>query len=74
MSLPRIAVFPGSFDPITKGHQDIIARASVMFDQLIVAIGSNTSKRYYFSLEKRKKMIKKSVADFPNVTGEEYAG
>jgi pantetheine-phosphate adenylyltransferase len=74
MSLPRIAVFPGSFDPITKGHQDIIARASVMFDQLIVAIGSNTIKQYYFSLEKRKEMIKESVADFPNVTVEEYAG
>lgn len=74
MSSPRIAVFPGSFDPITKGHQDIIARASVMFDQLIVAIGTNSTKKYLFSLERRKEMIQEAVSDLTNVTVNEYAG
>jgi pantetheine-phosphate adenylyltransferase len=74
MSSTRIAIFPGSFDPITKGHQDIITRASVMFDQLIVAIGTNSTKKYFFSLERRKEMIQEAVADLGNVTVEEYSG
>ena len=74
MSEQRIAIFPGSFDPITVGHEDIIARASKMFDQLIVAIGTNSTKRYHFSLERRKQMIEQVVADFANVSVESYAG
>jgi pantetheine-phosphate adenylyltransferase len=74
MSSTRIAIFPGSFDPITKGHQDIITRASVMFDQLIVAIGTNSTKKYFFSMERRKEMIQEAVADLGNVTVEEYSG
>ncbi len=74
MSAPRIAVFPGSFDPITLGHQDTIARASGMFDQLIVAIGTNSTKKYFYSLERRKEMIKEAVAHLPNVSVEDYSG
>jgi len=53
----KIAVFPGSFDPITKGHQDIIERALPLFDKIIVAIGTNSAKKYYFSLEQRTEFI-----------------
>ena len=74
MADQRIAIFPGSFDPITVGHEDIIARASKMFDQLIVAIGTNSTKRYHFSLEKRKQMIEEVTSDFPNVSVESYSG
>ena len=48
-----IGIFPGSFDPITKGHEHIILKAAKMVDQLIVAIGTNSTKNYLFSLEKR---------------------
>lgn len=63
----RIAVFPGSFDPITLGHYDIIERAIPLFDKLIIAIGQNSQKKYMFPLEKRMEFIQKSVAHFPNV-------
>ena len=65
--MDRIAVFPGSFDPITLGHLDIIERAVPLFDKIIVAIGTNSSKHYMFSEEQRKKFIEQSVAKFPNV-------
>jgi len=54
----KIAVFPGSFDPITKGHQDIIERATPLFDKIIIAIGINTAKKYLFSIEERTEWIK----------------
>ncbi|MEN2434419.1 pantetheine-phosphate adenylyltransferase [Weeksellaceae bacterium A-14] len=63
----RIAVFPGSFDPITLGHYDIIDRAIPLFDKLIIAIGQNSQKKYMFPLEKRMEFIQKAVAHFPNV-------
>ncbi len=50
----RRAVFPGSFDPLTLGHKDIIDRALPLFDEIIIAIGTNSSKKYMFDLEKRK--------------------
>jgi pantetheine-phosphate adenylyltransferase len=53
----KIAVFPGSFDPITIGHQNIIERALPLFDKIIVAIGINSSKKYHFSLEQRMEFI-----------------
>ncbi len=74
MSSKRIAVFPGSFDPITKGHQDIILRASKLFDELIVAIGTNSSKKYYFSLDRRKEMIAEAVSSAENVSVDTYTG
>lgn len=65
--IKRIAVCPGSFDPITMGHLDIITRAAAMFDELIVVVMNNDKKHYTFSPEERKAMIEKCVADLPNV-------
>ncbi len=72
--MERIAVFPGSFDPITIGHMDIIQRAVPLFDKIIVAIGTNSAKKYMFSLEQRQKFIEKAVERFENVTVETYDG
>ncbi len=55
----KIAVFPGSFDPITKGHVDLVKRALPLFDKIIVAIGINSQKKYLFSLEQRIEWIEK---------------
>ncbi len=63
----KIAVYPGSFDPVTMGHLDIIRRAAPMFDKLIVAVMVNSSKRYVFDTEKRKEFIERSIVDVPNV-------
>lgn len=70
----KIAVFPGSFDPITLGHLDIIERASPLFDKLIIAIGQNSQKKYMFPLEKRKEFIRKACEQFDNVEVEHYEG
>ncbi|WP_291122077.1 pantetheine-phosphate adenylyltransferase [Empedobacter sp. UBA7620] len=72
--MDRVAVFPGSFDPITLGHLDIIERAVPLFDKIIVAIGTNSSKNYMFSLEQRIKFIEDSVATFENVEVMAYKG
>ena len=72
--MDRVAVFPGSFDPITLGHLDIIERAVPLFDKIIVAIGTNSSKNYMFSLEQRIKFIDDSVAKFENVSVMAYNG
>ena len=72
--MARIAVFPGSFDPITIGHIDIIERAVPLFDKIIVAIGTNSSKNYMFSLEQRKEFIAQSVAKYDNVEVDVYEG
>ncbi|KRN02816.1 phosphopantetheine adenylyltransferase [Levilactobacillus senmaizukei DSM 21775 = NBRC 103853] len=62
-----IAVFPGSFDPLTNGHLDLIRRASRLFDQLIVAVGQNTSKASVFTPTERVAFIEANVQDLPNV-------
>lgn len=72
--MERIAVFPGSFDPITLGHFDIVERAVPLFDKIIVAIGQNSQKNYMFSLEQRKKWIEDSLKKFPNVEVDVYEG
>ncbi len=72
--MDRVAVFPGSFDPITLGHLDIIERAVPLFDKIIVAIGTNSSKNYMFSLEQRIKFIEDSVSKFENVSVMAYHG
>lgn len=63
----KIAVFPGSFDPITKGHEDIVKRALPLFDKIIVALGVNSTKRYYFSQEERLKFLNATFASEPKV-------
>ncbi|ADG40056.1 MULTISPECIES: pantetheine-phosphate adenylyltransferase [Leuconostoc] len=62
-----IALFPGSFDPLTNGHLDIIRRASKMFDKVVVGVGSNTSKTALFTPEEKISLISDTVADLPNV-------
>jgi len=68
------AIFPGSFDPITLGHFDIIKRGISLFDEVIVAIGVNADKKYMFSLEDRKKFIEEAFADEPKVKVITYEG
>ncbi len=68
------AVFPGSFDPITLGHIDIIKRAIPLFDKIVIAIGINAEKKYMFSLEERVNFIKKSFADELKITVTRYKG
>ena len=57
MSNPKKAFFPGSFDPFTKGHEDIVLRALALFDEVIIGIGQNSNKSRYFPLEKMKEYI-----------------
>ena len=68
------AVFPGSFDPLTLGHTDIIDRALPLFDQIIIAIGTNSTKNYMFPLEKRKQFIEKTYAEQSKVVVDTYEG
>ncbi|WP_034452227.1 pantetheine-phosphate adenylyltransferase [Butyrivibrio sp. AE2032] len=70
----KIAVYPGSFDPVTYGHLDIIRRASSMFDELIVAVMCNSAKTPLFTLDERVKMLKESVKDLSNVRIESFSG
>jgi len=68
------AIFPGSFDPLTLGHYDIIKRGLPLFDEVIVAIGVNSDKKYMFSLDERKKFIEDAFADEPKVKVTTYEG
>jgi pantetheine-phosphate adenylyltransferase len=72
--MTRKAIFPGSFDPITNGHYDIIKRGVSLFDEVIVAIGINADKKYMFSLEERKRFIEEAFKDEPKVTVITYEG
>jgi pantetheine-phosphate adenylyltransferase len=63
--MSKIAVFPGSFDPITVGHEDIVKRALPLFDKIIIAIGVNTQKKYLYSLETRLQWLKDVFGDDP---------
>ncbi len=68
------AVFPGSFDPITLGHYDIIMRGLTLFDEIILAIGINADKTYMFSLEERKSFLEKTFKDEPKIKVDTYKG
>lgn len=68
------ALFPGSFDPLTLGHYDIIKRGVTLFDEVIVAIGVNVEKKYMFSLEERKQFIEEAFADEPKIKVVTYKG
>ena len=70
----KTAVYPGSFDPITYGHLDIIKRAASMFDKVIVAVMCNSAKTPLFTLDERVKMIKESVTGIDNVVVESFSG
>lgn len=70
----RKAIFPGSFDPITLGHQDIIQRAIPLFDEIVIAIGINAEKKYMFPLEERKKFIEETFQNEPKISVIMYEG
>jgi len=70
----RKAVFPGSFDPITLGHVDIIERALPLFDEIVLAIGTNADKKYMFSLEERLSFLEKTFEGEPKVSVKVYSG
>jgi pantetheine-phosphate adenylyltransferase len=70
----KTAIFPGSFDPITKGHQDIILRALPLFDKIVIAVGKNTSKKYMYSQEQRVKWIKAVFKNKKKVSVEAFDG
>jgi pantetheine-phosphate adenylyltransferase len=70
----RRAVCPGSFDPVTHGHLDIVRRASRLFDELVVAVGTNVSKSRLFDADERISMMRQACSDLPNVSVEGFAG
>ena len=70
----RRAVCPGSFDPVTNGHIDIVARAAGLFDEVVVAVGVNRSKQRLFSPEERIEMLTEVCADYPNVSIDSFEG
>ena len=72
--MKKVAVFPGSFDPFTIGHEAIIRRAMSLFDEIIIAIGSNALKINYYSLDTREKMIKKVFENEPRIKVDHYEG
>lgn len=73
-STQKIAVYPGSFDPITLGHESVIRRAMPLFDKIIVAIGQNNDKRNLFPIEKRIQWIKAIFKDEPKIEVQTYKG
>lgn len=72
--LKKIAVFPGSFDPITLGHVSVITRALPLFEEIIIAIGINSEKKHMFSVEQRKQWIESCFQDNPKVKVDTYEG
>ena len=70
----RIAVYPGSFDPITNGHLDVIRRASRLYDRLIVGVLNNINKKPMFTAEERKAMIDNEIRDLPAVSCDIFSG
>ncbi len=72
--MQHIAIYPGSFDPVTNGHLDIVERGLTLFDKIIVAILQNPKKQFLFPLEDRLEMLKVSLRDFPNVEADTFDG
>ena len=73
--MKRIAVYPGSFDPITNGHLDIVGRGAVLFDELVVAVLQNTDKQdAWFSVSERQRMLRDVLSTYKNVRVDQFAG
>lgn len=74
MNKIKIGIFPGSFDPITVGHEYIILRASEMVEKLVIGIGNNSNKKHHFSIEKREEWVKKTFENYSNISVKKYSG
>ena len=72
--MQRIAIYPGSFDPVTNGHADIVERGSKLFDSIIVVVLHNPKKKTMFSIEERVEMLEASFRDLPNIVIESFDG
>lgn len=72
--MKRTAVFPGSFDPITKGHLELVLRAIPLFDEIIIALGINSQKKYLYSMEQRKAWLEQVFDSYPSVQVDVYQG
>jgi pantetheine-phosphate adenylyltransferase len=72
--MEKIAVFPGSFDPITRGHESVVVRSVDLFDKIIIAVGFNSNKEGFFPLEKRMQWIRKTFADYKTIDVMHYEG
>jgi len=72
--MPRVAVYPGSFDPITNGHLDIIRRSQGLFDLIIIAVNDNPSRDYLFRGEERVRMVKEVLGDLSHIEVERFEG
>ena len=70
----KTAIFPGSFDPITLGHQDIIEKSLNLFDNVIIGVGQNSQKKYMFSAEQRKNFVEKTFQSIDNIEVKIYEG
>lgn len=70
----NIAIYPGSFDPITKGHLDVLKTGAEIFDKVIIAVLKNSSKRGYLTVDERVQLIKESIKDLPNVEVDAFEG
>jgi len=70
----RIAVFPGSFDPFTIGHEALVKRTLTLFDQIIIAVGKNINKKYMFTIEQRTEWIKKVFVNEPKIRVTSFTG
>jgi len=72
--MERVAIYPGSFDPVTNGHLDILERGLKLFDKIILAILTNPKKSFLFTLEQRIDMLEDSIKEFPNVEIDTFDG
>ena len=72
--MPKTAIYPGSFDPVTNGHLDVLKRGLKIFDKIIIAVGEHTSKKTLFSVEERIEMLKEATKGMKNVEIEHFSG
>lgn len=70
----KIALFPGSFDPFTKGHEDIVLRTLPLFDKIVIGVGSNTAKKYLFDIDQRMDWIKATFSEYAKIEVTAYNG
>jgi len=72
--MQKIAIFPGSFDPITRGHENIILRSIPLFDKIIISLGQNSEKKHYFTPGQRRSFIETVFLNYPTIVVDQYSG